>query len=336
MASRYIRQFKFTNSVTLPECLVALEKGAVLLDSKTNTYQLQLKLANISQAAVNGARVYVEALDAEGNTPYPGVYGEFNEYAEAGAAFGTKRLIPLPATGAVSFRVYVEEITLEDDRTVTYERGRYILSPDTRDFAALRESAFLAAQAERERQAKTFRAMWKAWWYHLLLALTIVAFILTPLPLLNEVLFIAQFLVFPLLWVVLVWIRVGSPDLLKRAALGALIIWGLHLLQLFGFILFTRRSLYRDYATPFYLLFFLRCALGILPFLGIYLNVRRFNPSLSFGRSLFFWMGPAPSATPAPAPAQPEAVKPARFCGACGAKLSESAKFCGKCGARVE
>ena len=51
MASRYIRQFEFTNAVTLPECPVALEKGAVLLDAKTNTYQLQLKLSTSARKA---------------------------------------------------------------------------------------------------------------------------------------------------------------------------------------------------------------------------------------------------------------------------------------------
>jgi len=333
MASRYIRQFEFTNAVTLPECPVALEKGAVLLDAKTNTYQLQLKLANIGQEGVNAARVYIEALDGEGNTAYTGLYGEFSEYAEAGAAFGTKRLIPLPFGGAVSFRVYVEEITLEDDRTLTFDRSQYIISPETRDLADLRERAFQTAQAERERQAKITRTMWGAWWYHLLLALTVVLTFLTPLPLISRFLFIAHFFAFPALWI-FPWIRAGSPDILKRAAIAALVTWGLHVLLLIGF-LFSRNA--GSYFGVFLAHMIVRCAVGVLPFLGIYLNVRRFNPALSFGRSLFFWMGPAPENAPVQAPAKKEPKKmPARYCGSCGSSLPDNAKFCGKCGAKVE
>jgi ribosomal protein L40E len=338
MADRYIRQIEFTNSVYLPDCPVALEKGAVLLDTKTNTYQLQLKLSNIGTQGITSARLYVEALDQEGNPAYPGLFCDYNENAAVGSAFGSKRLLPLPGGQAAAFRVYVEEITTIDGVTAVFDRSRYIADNEPRDIAALRENAFQADLAERARQEKVRKTMWGAKWYHLVFAINILLSILVPFPGMSIYVVIVQILIVCSLWV-FVWTSMGTPQVLKRSAMAALLIVALSLLCLGLFMLnppFYRRAL----SGMLFNAFFWRCIIGFLPFLSIFFNARRFDKSLNFTQSLLFWLEPR-QAEKVEAQVQRYALKirkgqTEKICTACGAKILQEAKFCVKCGAKTD
>jgi hypothetical protein len=142
MADRFIRQSDFTNAVYLLDCPVALEKGAVLLDTNTDTYLLQLKLANIGTVDITSARVFIETFDSEGNPAYQGIYADYSEFTEIGGAFGTKKLLPLPNNTAVTFRVYVEGVITVNGDKLHYERSQYTIEHYTRDIAAIRERVY--------------------------------------------------------------------------------------------------------------------------------------------------------------------------------------------------
>jgi len=182
MADRYIRQFEFTSTVDSPACPVALEKGAVLLDTKTNTYYLQLKLANIGAVPVTSVKVYIEASDSEGKPAYPGqtpgIAAEYNVVVPVGEAFGTKQLLPLPNNNAVSFRVYVEQVMTSTGYVLSFPREQYVAADAPRDITGEREAAYAAAREMEARQARIYRKTWGAIWYHLLFIIWIVAYVL--------------------------------------------------------------------------------------------------------------------------------------------------------------
>lgn len=328
MAGRYIRQIEFTNSVYMPDCPVALEKGAVLLDTKTNTYQLQLKLANVGMTGIASVRIFVEALDHEGNPAYPGIYGSYNENAAVGSAFGTKRLLPLPNNEAVKFRVYVEEVTTASGVTAIFERSKYKEDRAPQDFAALREDAFQADLADRERQEKVRKTMWGAKWYHLVFAIsTLLSIILAnPLPGMSSFMSTVIILLFLGLWV-FVWSSMGTPLVLKRSAMAALLIAGSSILFLLLFI--SNWSFMRMLSGTFFSMLLWRSAVGFLPFLCIFLNANRFNKSPNFTQSLLFWKTPQ-------LVGNIEMQKTAKTCASCSASLLPAAKFCTKCGERAD
>jgi hypothetical protein len=182
MAERYIRQFEFTNSADSPACPVALEKGAVLLDTKTNTYYLQLKLANIGAVPVTSVKVYIEAFDNDGNPAYsgqtPGIAAEYNQLAQVGETFGTKQLLPVPNNNAVAFRVYVEQITTGTGYVLTFPREQYITADKVRDIALERENAYTANREMQARKSKEYRIMWGAKWYHVIFAIWILVYLI--------------------------------------------------------------------------------------------------------------------------------------------------------------
>lgn len=335
MADRYIRQFEFTNSVYLPDCPVALEKGAVLLDTKTNTYQLQLKLSNIGMSRIASARVYVEALDKEGNPAYPGIFCSYDENADVGSTFGTKRLLPLPGGQAAAFRVYVEEITTIGGDTAVFERGLYMEDDEPRDIAALRENAFQADLAERARQEKERKTMWGAKWYHLVFAINILLCIFVPLPGMSVFMIVAQILIVCLLWI-FVWTSMGTPQVLKRSAMAAGVILALSLISLVVFLLNRHMRFMSGMA---FKTFLWRSVFGFLPFLSIFLNARRFDKSLDFKQSLLFWMEPRQTNKAedqvryAPTNGKEQTTQ---SCAACGAKILQEAKFCVQCGAKTD
>lgn len=182
MANRYIRQFEFMNTVDSSACPVALEKGAVLLDTKTNTYYLQLKLANIGALPVTSVKVCIEAFDSEGNPAYPGqtqgITAEYSELAPVGEAFGTKQLLPVPNNNAVSFRVYIEQVETNTGYVLTFPREQYVAGGAPRDIARERGDAFAAAQEMQSKQVKTYLKTWGAKWYHLLFAVWILVYLI--------------------------------------------------------------------------------------------------------------------------------------------------------------
>ena len=126
MVERYIKQFEFVSDVCLNDCIVALEKGAVLFDNKTNTYKLQLKFANTGTIAITSVHIYVEALDNTGDLAYPDLSFTYDEFAQTGDTFGTKKLISVQNGNAIKFRVYVERVTTVDGQTHSYLREQYV------------------------------------------------------------------------------------------------------------------------------------------------------------------------------------------------------------------
>ena len=182
MANRYVRQFEFTNTIDSPACPVALEKGAVLLDTKTNTYYLQLKLANIGAVPVTSVKVYIEAFDGEGNPAYsgqtPGIVAEYNVLVPVGEAFGTKQLLPVPNNNAVTFHVYIEQVTTNTGYVLAFPREQYTTGGTGRDISLERENALTAVREMQSKQAKTYRKMWGAKWYHVLFAVWILVYLI--------------------------------------------------------------------------------------------------------------------------------------------------------------
>lgn len=182
MAERYIRQLEFTNTVNSTDCPVVFEKGAVLLDTKTNTYFLQLKLANIGAVPVTSVKVFIEALDSEGNPAYseqaPGIAADYNELAPIGEAFGTKQLLPVPNNNAVTFRVYVDQVTTGTGYVLSFPREKYTIGDTVRDIAKERENAFAAGQEMQARQSEEYCKMWGAKWYHVLFAIWILVYLI--------------------------------------------------------------------------------------------------------------------------------------------------------------
>ena len=108
MTDGYIRKLEFSNEVYLPDCPIALEKGAILLDTKTDAYFLQLKFANIGMAGISSVRICVESFDGTGQLAYPETTVTYDEYTVVGGTFGTKKLLPIPNNNASAFRVYVD------------------------------------------------------------------------------------------------------------------------------------------------------------------------------------------------------------------------------------
>jgi len=182
LAERYVRQFVFNNTVNLPECPVAIEKGAVLLDTKTNTYYLQLKLANLGTNPVTSVRVYIEAFNSDGNPAYseqtPGIAVDYNEIAMVGEAFGTKQLIPVPNNNAVTFSIYIEKVVIQNGDVLSFSREQHIKDNGERDITKERETVYAAEREAQERRAREYRMMWGAKWYHVIFAIWLLAYLI--------------------------------------------------------------------------------------------------------------------------------------------------------------
>jgi hypothetical protein len=307
MADRYSRQISFANKVFLLDCPVTLEKGAVLFDTHTNTYVLQLKFSNIGTEDILSARAYIQAYDGEGNPAYKGIYVDYDEYAHIGEAFGTKKLLPLPDNNAETFCVYVEEITTADGDVCAFSREQYTDSPDLRDIAAERDQIYGVKMYEQE----AYKSMWGANWYNVVFAIVFV---------INLGLFIALRFAFliPIL-LVFAWVAIGTPNILKRSALLALLspISAVFTIFLPGF---------RYGITPMLFVLLLSSLPNIIPFACVFFNAKRFDCSLDFMQSLFFFSN---AGTGTCARAEQTAV-----CFQCGAEKINDTKFCAKCGIR--
>jgi hypothetical protein len=175
MAERFIRQSDFMNAVYMPNCPIALEKGAVLLDTKTDTYMLQLKFANIGTTGIAFVRVSVEALDNVGNPAYQEITTSYDEITAADGTFGTKKLLLLPNNNATTFRVYVTKVTTVDGKTHTFSGEQHMANTEMRDIVAERR---VEKAKKRERQAQHAKALWGVSWYQWLLAVNAVVLLL--------------------------------------------------------------------------------------------------------------------------------------------------------------
>ncbi|MCL2405921.1 MAG: zinc ribbon domain-containing protein [Defluviitaleaceae bacterium] len=166
MAERYAKQFEFTNTVYLPDCPVALEKGAVLLDTKQNIHVLQLKFANIGTSGISSVRVYIEPIDNAGNPVCQELAINYEEFTAVGGSFGAKKLLPLPSNTATKFNVYVVKVVTVDGNTLSFPREQYTSNVDMRNIVAERR----VESAKREEQAHKAKDLyWGAKWYRVLL-----------------------------------------------------------------------------------------------------------------------------------------------------------------------
>jgi hypothetical protein len=119
------------------------------------------------------------------------------------------------------------------------------------------------------------------------------------MPVQFAVLFLA---IVPLAFLIFAWVSIGTPKILKRTAMLAVIVPAVHLL----FLLMTTISYgtMKEADVPaVHLLFLLmtgsRNIFGFfvkdiivcaIPFLCVFLNVRRFDKSISLKRALMFWL----------------------------------------------
>jgi hypothetical protein len=98
------------------------------------------------------------------------------------------------------------------------------------------------------------------------------------MPVQFAVLFLAIVIV-PLAFLIFAWVSIGTPKILKRTAMLAVIVPAVHLL----FLLMTgSRNIF-----GFFVKDIIVCA---IPFLCVFLNVRRFDKSISLKRALMFWL----------------------------------------------
>jgi hypothetical protein len=96
------------------------------------------------------------------------------------------------------------------------------------------------------------------------------------MPVLFSSLFIA---IIPLAFLIFAWTSVGTPKLLKRTAMLAVIVPLFHLLiLLFAGAVNVLKFFVKDAIVCF------------IPFLCVFFNARRFDKSLSFARALMFWL----------------------------------------------
>ena len=141
MADRYVRKLEFNNDVYLPSCPVALEKGAVLLDTKTDAYFLQLKFAYFGTVGMASIRVCIESLDNAGQLLYPETTAMYEEHTVTYGTFGTKKLLPIPNNNASMFRVYIDKLTTVDGRSYSYLRDQNVSGCIELDISVEREKA---------------------------------------------------------------------------------------------------------------------------------------------------------------------------------------------------
>jgi len=173
MSSRYVKYFEFENEIYTPVCPVALEKGAVLLDTKTNTYVLQLKLANIGEEIIAETRVFVKAFDRNDSMVYE-VSGSYDEHVAVGSSFGTKTLLPIPNNSAVAFKVYVTRTVANNGSVYSFTEGRdaELQKVDESGVVAKKEAA--VAEVGRKRQYASQKQQKAKKWLHVLFAVNVV------------------------------------------------------------------------------------------------------------------------------------------------------------------
>ena len=80
----------------------------------------------------------------------------------------------------------------------------------------------------------------------------------------------------PLAFLIYAWASIGSPKILKRTAMLAIIVPAVHLLI---FLI-----------TGSWIIFIMDVIMCSIPFLCVFLNARRFDKSLRLSRALMFWL----------------------------------------------
>jgi hypothetical protein len=107
------------------------------------------------------------------------------------------------------------------------------------------------------------------------------------MPVQFAVLFLA---IVPLAFLIFAWVSIGTPKILKRTAMLAVIVPAVHLMlavivpavHLLFLLITGSRNIF-----GFFVKDIIVCA---IPFLCVFLNVRRFDKSISLKRALMFWL----------------------------------------------
>lgn len=351
MAERYIRQIEFQNAVYKNDCPVALEKGAVLLDTKMNSYILQLKFGNIGTTAITSVQIYVEAVDAMGSLVCPGIFYNYDEYTGIGDNFGTKKLLPLPNNNAAVFRIYVETVKIANGDTYTFNRKDYTENSEKIDIARLRENAVVTEQNrwEQEKRIKN-NSMWGAKWYHAVFAVVTVANLLNAVFVFMTVaVFLSRNMIIlgglgGLLLTcgmcIYTWVGFGTPKILKRAVLLALLSFsclGVLTYVVDRFNPFYPLSYSYNYSYPqlltFILVFVTVAVINILPFLCIFFNARRYDDLL---KEENFHGYASISGENINTQIKKHVQHTNAVCPSCGQKIEQGAAFCGFCGGKID
>jgi hypothetical protein len=104
------------------------------------------------------------------------------------------------------------------------------------------------------------------------------------MPVQFAVLFLA---IVPLAFLIFAWVSIGTPKILKRTAMLAVIVPAVHLL----FLLMTgSRNIFGFFVKDIIVCAVKDIIVCAIPFLCVFLNVRRFDKSISLKRALMFWL----------------------------------------------
>jgi len=225
MAERYIRQFAFDNDVYLQSCPVALEKGAVLFDAATDTYNLQLKFANLGAIGIASAKISIQAIGRDGYLAYQEISVLYEEPTAPGGTLGTKKLLPVPNNDALVFRVFVEKLTMVSGHMYVFAKTDYSLASGHNNISAMRNHA--AHEAERQRRPLPGSTVWHHGLFVLntvLLLLVFIILLLTPPPVGWLAMFAPPYGFF----MIHAWVSLGTEKVYKRVArmaIFALVVW---------------------------------------------------------------------------------------------------------------
>lgn len=93
--------------------------------------------------------------------------------------------------------------------------------------------------------------------------------------------------ILPLAFLIFAWVSIGTPKILKRTAMLAVIVPAVHLL----FLLMTgSRNIFGFFVKDIIVCAVKDIIVCAIPFLCVFLNVRRFDKSISLKRALMFWL----------------------------------------------
>ena len=104
------------------------------------------------------------------------------------------------------------------------------------------------------------------------------------MPVQFAVLFLA---IVPLAFLIFAWVSIGTPKILKRTAMLAVIVPAVHLLFL---LMRGSRNIFGFFVKDIIVCAVKDIIVCAIPFLCVFLNVRRFDKSISLKRALMFWL----------------------------------------------
>jgi hypothetical protein len=115
------------------------------------------------------------------------------------------------------------------------------------------------------------------------------------MPVQFAVLFLA---IVPLAFLIFAWVSIGTPKILKRTAMLAVIVPAVHLMlavivpavHLLFLLITGSRNIFGFFVKDIIVCAVKDIIVCAIPFLCVFLNVRRFDKSISLKRALMFWL----------------------------------------------